>query len=252
MATHSLSIDRPDGKRLEAVHNFLRAVPEKDAKEILTVMLHNGPGESRDGPDGIFLRIEAMLLHEGYDSLRFDYAAQGADFTFADACADLVTVYAWAQGQGYTHIVLITSGFAVVPALLSPHDSLAGLIALWPVFDPPLFYEDHLEELDKAREDNKDETLTYAGQTFGAAFLNELRMTDLTAELSACRVPVSILQGAKDERVSTAHLDLARAFLRAPRIEITLFEGGRHGLKTPKERENLLYHLLRFIEKTNA
>ncbi|HRC26947.1 MAG TPA: hypothetical protein PKX87_05905, partial [Alphaproteobacteria bacterium] len=87
------------------------------------------------------------------------------------------------------------------------------------------------------------------GRKVGARLIYEMVHTNLLPFLRKVRIPVLIQHGDKDDLAPPEQLDLARAWFKAPRADITVYQGGDHGLTDPSLRKYIIFHIKEFFGK---
>lgn len=245
MSAEKITLETPEGHILRGLYNHTApAAHDMDASiemvdAPLMIMAHGFPNAHMQAHNNLFGRLDNICRNANIHSLRFDFCGSGTsdgkaeEFTLAQACANMELVIALAREKGYKRIMMTAEGLGTIPAIMTlPLDSYA-LALLWPVLDGKDYMEKILAE----------------GAHIGPGLRAELDTLDLAPILGRVKAPTLILQGALDERVSIEHLDLARAWFRNRRIEITTYHDGTHGLPKDNHRKFLYYHYQQFLQK---
>lgn len=250
--TRKITITGPAGQEIAA--SMLRHnnpdVPETGRTLIL--MSHSFPGHKSARGD-FFGDMELALSAKGLDTLRFDYRGCGEsdgreeNFTIASACDDYQSVLDWARREGYSQFVVLAEGLGATISILNIGLDVKALAMLWPVLEPKTYFKNYLSKAVPDPEGKAFSTLD--SHRLGKDFLKEIENLDIVHALKDVYCPALIMHGAEDEILPTAQLELARGFIPARRIEITIFHDGAHGLPLPSHRKAMQYHIQQFVQK---
>lgn len=247
-----ITIPGPQGQQIAATITRHGDPDAPDTQKTLILMSHGFPGHKSANND--FLGdLEAMFSARGHDTLRFDYRGCGEsdgreeDFTLREARADLECVQNWCLREGYSHFILIGEGLGASVAALSMGLNVKAFAMLWPVLEPKTYARHYLARAVSAPGGHPYSDLD--GHRIGHDFIREMKETDLVKTLKEIYCPTLIMHGSEDQVVPPAQLDLARGFIPARRIEITVFHDGDHGLTAPAHRKAMLYHIQQFVQK---
>lgn len=245
-------------QRLSAIlRNGLTNTGEETAvsPKALVIMLHGFPGH-KSAQNDVFGELEFQLAKDDFHTLRFDFRGCGEsegkseDFTLSSANEDVKSVLSWAQSFGYKKFIYIGEGLGATLALLNLVPGVCGTVLLWPALDP------RLTSMRDALAAVKDERAQAQGYVVwkdtkvGLPFLEEIKSFNPTKKLRNLKIPLLIQQGAADEEVSPAQMELLRRHARSlRRIEMTTYEGGGHGLPEMNERQTMFYHVRQFLKR---
>ncbi len=243
-------IESPSGEMICALIN--QPLPDVSVRAVktLVLMIHGFPGQ-KDSYNDFFGTLEIMLGTSGFHTARFDFRGCGASdgkselFTLESACEDFQNMILWAKTQGYQRVGYIAEGFGASLALLNVVPELDFLILAWPILDPPYVFDYFFvkdAKIPQAAQHNDKPKITQS-------FVDSLQKADYARALASVKVPMLILHGAKDERVPIGQLELIRKHFRGPRVEITTFEDGVHGLPEQTHRTMISHHVKGFVER---
>lgn len=254
MVTETVHI--PTGK-----YDWLHAlyeVPAPDKKpdeRSLVIMVHGFPGSHKAYHHDLYGDIEYQLVRGDMDTVRFDFRGCGEstgkskDVTFQTLRQDLKAVYSWAEEKGYHKLIVVAEGLGAAIAVMERPPGLAAMVLLWPLLDArqSVLMQAIVEEA--AARDDKSYVI-FNNIRVGKAFLKQLSGADLTKYIERIRVPLLIQHGMKDDIVLSAQLDLFREHAaESPRVEITTYDSGGHGLTRASERKALYDQILQFLQK---
>lgn len=223
-----------------------------DTRKTLVLMSHSFPGHKSSNND-FYGDLEHSLSTHGHDTLRFDYRGCGEsdgkeeNFTIAQACEDYQSVLHWCRREGYSHFIMVGEGLGATITAMNMGLDVKALVMLWPVLDPKIYFRQYISKAEMSPD----------GKTFaridshhiGVDFINEIKNLDILYALKEVFCPTLIMHGAEDEIVPPVQLELARGFIPARRIEITVFHDGTHGLPLLSHRKAMLYHIQQFVQK---
>lgn len=221
----------------------------------LVIMLHGFPGH-KSAQNDVFGELEFQVAKDDFHTLRFDFRGCGESegksegFTLSSASEDIKSVLSWAQSFGYKKFIYIGEGLGATLALLNLVPGVCGAVLLWPALDPRLT---SMSDALAAVKDNQSQAQGYVvwkDTKVGLPFLEEIKAFNPTRKLRNLKIPLLIQQGAADEEVSPAQMELLRRHARSlHRIEMTTYEGGGHGLPEMNERQTMFYHVRQFLKR---
>ncbi|HRQ61148.1 MAG TPA: alpha/beta fold hydrolase [Alphaproteobacteria bacterium] len=250
--TKKITITGPAGQEI-AASMIRRNDPEApDTRRTLVLMSHGFPGHKSAAGD-IFGDLEEMLSSKGHDTLRFDYRGCGEsdgreeNFTVQTACADYEAVQDWARREGYSQFIVIGEGLGATIAALNIGLDVRAFAMLWPVLEPKMYFKNHIAQAVPDPEGRPFSMLD--SHRIGKDFAGQIQKLDIVHALKEVYCPALIMHGAEDDVVPTSQLELARGFIPARRIEITVFHDGTHGLPLPAHRKAMMYHIQQFVQK---
>lgn len=218
----------------------------------LVLMVHDFPGH-KSSYDNFFGDVEEALTQAGHDTLRFDFRGCGEsdgqeeNFSLVSAGDDFNSVLHWCRREGYSQFIMVGAGVGAAVAALNIDLAVKAFIMLWPVLEPKLYFKSYIAKALMAEGGKPYAEID--SHRVGVEFIKELKDLDLVSNLKEIYCPTLIMQGSEDEIVPAVQLDLARGFIPARRIEITVFHDGAHGLPLPSHRKAMLYHIRQFVQK---
>lgn len=223
-------------------------------EETLIIMAHGFPGR-RNGHNDLFGDLEGLMVESGFRTLRFNFRGCGEKdppdslFSFETARKDFQNIHHWARENGYKRLGYIAEGLGASFCLMNMTDSVKFLIFAWPALNLKLHAREYFQS-----DTIKDALVTrdfsdYRGVKISRHFLDYMENCDITSILEASRVPALIMHGEQDQTIPISHLELVRQHMNGPRIEITTFEDGNHGLTKLSHRKMMFYHISQFVEK---
>lgn len=221
----------------------------------LMVMVHDFPGTDMFGHDDIFGRLENSFDLIGIDTLRFDFRGFGLSdgepevFTLEKAIIDLKAVYEWAKAEDYSRLMITVAGWGHLPVIMSMPKNVHALALLWPVMDARDFAVRNLQAESLQNLETEEGHIELKGTPVSYQMIRDLYELDTLPFLSRVTMPSLILHGAQDGIVPVEQLDLARAWFRTRRIEITTYHDGVHGLPKENHRKYLYFHYEQFVRK---
>lgn len=249
-----IQIDAGHNQSITALHQVPAERSTKRLDETLVVMSHGFPG-NMNHLGHVYGDIEFLMGSKSYHSLRFDFRGCGEsdgrpqDFTLGAACEDFQAVMYWARSKGYSRFFFIGDGLGASIAIMNMDMDVKGLAVLWPALDLDVYCKKALGVTDISDAEVKAGYIEKGGHKIGIGLLRELSKIDLQYALKEIFVPSIILHGAQDEIIPVQQLDLARRYIPAKRIEITIFQDGTHGLVKPNHRHAMMFQLQQFIDK---
>ena len=83
----------------------------------------------------------------------------------------------------------------------------------------------------------------------GISLIEQLDSTTVESQLQSLDKPILIMHGSLDKRSPIEQLEMVREHVKSPRIEITSFQDGEHGLHQNNHRKPMHFHIDQFIEK---
>lgn len=253
--TTNVQIPAGEDSFIQAVHSRPTEDSSAEWDSLLVIMMHGFPG-NRDCHGKIFHDLEFLLRDKGYHTLRFDFRGCGdsggreEDFTLGTAGEDLRTVTGWAKENGYRRFVTVGEGLGACVPLLHMEAEVACAVMLWPLIDLPVIARTAFK-IDRIEPENA--AAGYAvqdGHRIGLGLVHELLYTDMKPHLDKIACPVLVMHGVADEISPIDQIDLLREGAEnCPRVEITSFQDGVHGLPQLNHRKVMYFHITQFIEK---
>ncbi len=247
-------IERSDGEIINAHH---RKPKDKDSTiPVLIIMLHGFPKNQRAGNNFYGLLAETYA-EIGFPTLQFDFTrcesanANTEEFTLSSAAEDMQTIFTWAEQEGYQHLAFIAEGLGASVLYANLPEAARFCILCWPALDLKRIRDEQFKADQHTAQIEADGYLTYNDLNVGKDILDELANYDLIADLHKAHAPTLILQGEKDTVITAEHLDIAREHLMAPRVDITTFDDGEHGLTKSNHRKACL-HLIQDFSRRHS
>lgn len=202
----------------------------------LALMMHGFPG-NRGSHHGFLESLEPVFAEKGVSTFRFDFRGCGESqgekslFSLNRAAEDIDLVLNWAHRQGFKKFIFVAEGLGARIALTRINLDVLMLFLFWPVLDSP----DYARRVPGiSPEDNKT--------------LIELQ-DDPPLPTQLLEIPIQVHYGAADDIVSRQNIDILKERLKAPRLDITLYQDGSHGLPAPAHRQMAAVHVGLFLEK---
>ena len=247
-----------DGPDITALYQSPLDLRTAVASDVLVVMLHDFPASCKNGTDNIFVELEQTLIREGFHTIRFDLTGCGdrsgrtEELTYAGAVEDLKYVLGWAAEQKqFKRLVFVGEGRGAPVMMGVPSSLLKAYVFLYPAFNPPGIVRDrfHIEDGMASPIERSAGYAVVENTKVGIPLIEELQKLDLRATLKKTTLPMIIHHGAQDRYIGIDHLNVVRENARSKRLDITVYEPGEHGLKEPKERQMILFHICQFLGK---
>jgi len=212
------------------------------------VIMPYGLQKTHEHTPAFFSNISEKLEDLGLTSLLYDYHEQQQETpTEQKLCCkkvtgDLNTLFIWARENNFNEVAFITEGLGAPLLFINLPKNAVFTILLWPVLSLQEFAKNQTVA-SQANTDIPDELC------LSKKFFEEMKKHNLRTALKNVHTPTLILQGQKDNIIPPIHLEEARAHLMAPRLDITTFEDGQHGLAFPKHKKACLQHISNFVKK---
>lgn len=194
------------------------------------IFVHGSGAEDRNetiGPNAVFLQLATALSNAGYAVLRYDKRGVGlsrgsyANSTRGDLLADARAALAFARAQSRVdprHIFMLghSEGGELVPSVAATTPGLAGIVLMAPPALPlaQVIMEQALESVPASQraQTRREEAAALAAirdgrrKGPGMAWLRTSLDVDPVTDIERLRIPILILQGAKDVQVLPADL----------------------------------------------
>ncbi|MCB1563289.1 MAG: hypothetical protein KDJ75_06920 [Alphaproteobacteria bacterium] len=253
--TCDIQILAKDGEALSMLYGYPTESLTDELEKTLVIMLHDFPGD-KAGADNLYVKLESMFLGKGLHTLRFDFRGCGEsggleeNFTFKSACEDVQSVLEWAkEKKGYDRFILVAEGFGASVGIASMQETILFQILMWPILDFFQMAENVFHASGFEKKAGGKEFITLEDHKIGRALVEELVEADLEPFFETVEVPTLIMHGVEDKISPVEQLEIVRTRFQSPRIEITTFHDGEHGLAKPAHRKVMFYHVMQFIEK---
>ncbi len=247
----SIMIERPDGQ----IINALYAEPETPLppdRAPLIIFVRGFPAYTQE-ENNIFDTLSESITKSHISCLQFNFtgtdlnAQDCATFSFAEAAKDLETIYSWARKHGYKSFAFITEGLGAALTLMNTPKDTRFCASFWPIYDLSHVYKEQMHIDDHQQKLDQRGFFEREGFAITQDFADELKNTDLSPYLQNADFPVLLLHGMQDTVIPPSQLDIARKSLASPRIDITTFDDGAHGLENENHRKACLNHIKMFI-----
>lgn len=232
----------------------LAGVVTGTSEQPLVLLLHGGPGGTKEGPADLFVRLADELQQYDVASARFDFAGEGesggsyADTTPSAQVRQYELILSALRERGHRRIGVVGESFGATCALdgYRPGD-MAALVLLWPAIwlldgtFAPFVTDVHLREAEERGFIEVD------GQRVGRAYLQELlRRTDREPELRRVVAPTLLIHGDADTEVPWIQSARAHEVLPHPK-KLIVVPGGDHCLREPGEQQLVVEHTVDWL-----
>jgi len=205
------------------------------------LMLHGGPGGTRDGPNGLFSDLSSLLLKRGWGTVRFTF--RDADSSEALSLCSLRTDYELVHGWMTAHLsppsVLIGESLGATVAIMSMAVSTERAVFLWPAINlcdtsfRPLFDQAQLEHADVHGSASIGDT------TFSKRFIDDCLTLNLQFKVSKLQSDYCIIHGTSDAEVPPSHSKRLAEVL-GDRATLHLVDDVDHGATQEPGRSEVL------------
>lgn len=222
------------------------------APQRLVIMLHGGPGGSKDGPASLFCMLEARLNGLGYATCRFDFRGSGEssgtfeDVTLCSLKADFIRVKNWCAAQLDVPVVLVGESLGATIAIMGVGRYDVPMALLWPAIDL------RTTSFNGFMTDAALETLSTTGHlieegfTISHRFIDECMTLDLWPKIAYFKGRYFIAHGQQDRDVPSSQSDRLAKELGSHCEYLTLPHAG-HGAKDPDAQQKVLTGLTDWI-----
>lgn len=217
-------------------------------------MMHGFPSVEC-GRHSLFLETEDYLNRIGIDTLRFDFSHCGKsdghvrDFKLSTARHDFRAIIMWAHKKGYDDFGVVAEGLGATIALVNSASPVRFFILAWPVLNLRLLMEEHYKVVEQKELLEREGHILCENQKIGRKLLDEMIALKIEPHLGMISAPTLVLHGVLDDKISIAHLDIARENLASKRLDITAFQDGGHGLEDERHRKACQTHIRHFLER---
>lgn len=249
-----IKIDAGSDQSITALHQIPPDQYASRLDETLIIMAHGFPGD-KDHMNALYGDLEFLMGSKGYHTLRFDFRGCGEsdggsqNFTLGAACEDFQAVLYWARAKGYKRFLYIGDGIGATIAIMNVDIDVKALLLLWPVLDLDLYCKHSLDIQSISDAEVARGFVDKNGLKISVGFLRELNKIDILYALKEIFVPTMLIHGAQDKVIPVQQLDLARRYIPAKRIEITIFQDGEHGLLKNNHRQAMMFQIQQFMDK---
>ncbi|HEY9410476.1 MAG TPA: alpha/beta fold hydrolase [Jiangellaceae bacterium] len=211
----------------------------------LVVMVHGGPGGSKEGPAGLYVDLADLLAAQGIASVRFDFLGVGEssgryeDMTIDRQVDELRAVVHDAQARfAPSSLAFVGESYgATSVSIVHREVGASALVLLWPalwLLDGTFASYVVPDKLERAE---RDGFIVEEGARVGLDFLRQvLDVGDVSGSLDGTRVPTLLVHGDHDGEVPFRQ-SLCAAELLAGHRRVVIVPEGDHCLERPSERE---------------
>lgn len=230
----------------------LRICPGENAFETSVVLLHGGPGGTKEGPSDLFVLLGDRLAENGLTAVRFDHLGSGesdGDYieqTPSSHVHQYRQIVEWLYERGCRKLGAVGESFGATCALGGYDQHVGVLVLLWPAiwlldgtFEPLVTPNMKvLEEQGWIDVDN---------QRMGRAFVDELFDNDSREpQLRNVTCPTLLIHGDQDSEVPVHQSQKAFEILSEPK-RLVVVPGADHCLRQPHERSVVLDETVAWI-----
>ena len=248
----------PSGEKKEFISGLYSVPTENTTPEhdkILIMMLHGFPGVDKKAHQDLFGDLEFLFTSSGFHTLRFDFRCCGSseglqeDFTLKKAMVDIDTVLDWAQKQGFEEIIYVAEGLGAAICLPKINDQTKLAFFFWPILDLPGFAQEKFSKLDLSTDTKHTAHIHFNNSRVGLPLIEEMKTAKLGKNMEDIKIPLLVQYGSDDDMVADNQIEYLRNNLKAPRMDITSYQNGKHGLTDERERKMIFYHIGQFLTK---
>lgn len=250
--TQKIEMTKKDGTIVHTQFNA-PSVDTKKSKTPLIIMV-NGFPKSESNSYNLFSDLADEMSLQNYASLRFDFignhpsALHTQDITIKSMVDDLTLVITWARAQGYEKIGFLAEGLGASITMIALPEYARFCIFFWPAFDlnHVCYHQFDMTNKEKDLLDNK--FINHDGLLVGEALIEELKKFDIIPHLEKCHCPTLLLHGQNDTVIPPENLEIARKHLMSPRLDINMFDDGKHKLEQENHRQSCISSITHFIK----
>ena len=220
-------------------------VPPEGNTDRLALLLHGGPGGTKEGPDDLYVRLAESLAARGIASFRFDFLGAGEssghyrDMTISGQVEQFLAVVDHARDTLHpTSLALVGESYGATIAILGlDRLDVRCLVLLWPaiwLLDQTLA---PYATPDRICEAEQRGFIVEEGQQVGLPFLREVQaVEDVSDRLHGLTVPTLWIHGDADQEVPYQQSQRGARLVSGPK-RVVIVPGGDHTLARPAERE---------------
>jgi pimeloyl-ACP methyl ester carboxylesterase len=225
--------------------------PDKARK--LVIMVHGGPGGSKDGPANLFSVLEAQLNSFDYATCRFDFRGSGEssgtfeDVTLCSLKGDLMRVRSWCAEKLDVPIILLGESLGATVAMMAVTDYKAPLVLLWPAID--LRDTSFQSFMTSAALDTLSTQgfLKEDGIKISHSFIDECMMLNLWPKIEHFKGKYFIAHGEEDRDVPCSQSDLLAEKL-GPLCNYVRLPRAGHGAKDVDAQQKVVTAVVRWAQ----
>lgn len=241
------------GIEIEGKHiSTILSVPDRSEQPIV-ILVHGGPGGTKDGPSDLFAKMSERLAQSGIASIRFDFLGAGnsdgdyVDMTIAHQVSEYTQVLEYVKAQGFRNIGLVGESLGATIALSGFSTDIKALALLWPA----IYLMD--TSLKVYLSDSAQEELRLRGYLLeddikvGKAFIEEFQgLNNVESHLRRVAVPTLLIHGDSDSEVPHHQTEKAYSLLPEPKKKI-IVPGGDHCLRKPEEQDLVIAETVKWF-----
>ncbi len=231
--------------------------PEKTLSSIkndrLVIMVHGFPGD-KDAHGDFFGFLNNIFDAQAIPTLRFDFHGCGQstgrtqDFSLSSAQHDLQGVFSWAEKEGYSRIIVVGEGLGAWLTLANMTKNIEMMFLFWPVMNPAAFGQSNFPMPGIEKLSDLSGFKVFSERNIGLRLIKELSETKIPV-VPELNIPVMVQHGVQDDIVPVDQLDILKEKIIAPRLDLTSYQDGEHGLTDPRHRQMIAYHMGQFLER---
>jgi uncharacterized protein len=220
-------------------------LPAANEFQVSVILLHGGPGGTKEGPSDLFVLLGERLAGEGLTAVRFDHLGSGesdgdyVDQTPSTHVEQFRAVIDWLASQGTHRLGVVGESFGATCALGGYDDRVNALALLWPAiwlmdgtFEP--LVAPNMSQL------QEQGWIDVEGQRVGRAFVDELLADDSReSQLRNVAMPTLLIHGDHDSEVPVHQSEKAYEILPEPK-RLIVVPRAEHCLRNPHEQQIVL------------
>lgn len=244
-----------DGKQfISALYLEPGEVTTPELEKTLVIMVHGFPGSHKQAHKDLFGDLEYLFSSSGLHCLRFDFRCCGSseglqeEFTLDGANKDMDAILDWAHKQGFKQIMYVAEGLGAASVVRKMNDTTRLAFFFWPILDLKTHCESRYAG--STQQDSMNVPHIVVDQNrIGIPLVQEMKDTDLSFFLGEIKVPILMQYGEADDKVGAEQAEYFKNNAKAPRIDITGYQDGDHGLTSNRHRQMIFYHIGQFLSK---
>ncbi len=224
------------------------------------VLIHGGPGGTKDGPSDLFIKLASSLSLKRIASVRFDMLGAGqstgeyVEMTLANQAEQVRAVHEY-TAQRFRYTGALGESLGAASLLLALPLPLASCALLWPAVDLPK------TSLSACLTDDSQKLLQTQGYLLeddirvGKSFVDEFqRLGDIAGRVKLLDVPTLLVHGDSDSEVP--HVQSETAFdllsVAAENKRLVIVPQGDHCLRLPNEQALVVREVTTWFDQHTA
>jgi alpha-beta hydrolase superfamily lysophospholipase len=231
------------------------SLPFKKAKGIPLILTHGSGDNSSQYP---LVHLSKFLTHRGYLTVRFDFRGCGnsdgkeENYSLSSQIKDLEVVINFIERKTGKKVGIIAKSISCVPSFIiaSKRKDIAFMIALGAPYNIRKYWSK--EELEEAK---KRGYIFYKGFKYGWKYGWEMLnfQKRYKEALKRVNVPVLLLNGEKDEKVSLEEAKAIFSALGSKEKKLEVIKNSDHSFKLHEENlKDLEKSILAFMNKVKS